>query len=453
MKKFVSILLAAMLLFALAATAMAAETVTITVTEQDDQNAAPETYTAYKILDATKTSDLTSAASVAVGDSGISYTVPVLADTTKQAAYETALGEYFTIVTPAGSTVKTVTGFKSGKTADQTSASDLLAAAKAAGISGVNVPVGTATTLPVGYYVIESSLGSQLILLTTNMSIEQKNYYPSFTKAFDATPAGDTADANAKIDDTIEYVITVTVPETVDKDIIIHDTLASGLQFVALGTVENGTASVNTAGTEFTVPATNAGKTVTIHYTAKLTSAARSGNNYTNTAYLTYSNYQSVTQQTVTKTNKITVNKYKADTTELLPGAVLQLQDANGNPIKLMADGANYRLATAEEAAGTSAVDRFTTTNAAIVIEGIDSDLAYKVAELEAPSGYNPITEATDIPANAGNDSTAVLRNYSGTVLPSTGSIGTTIFYVIGGLLIVAAGVLLITKKRMSREG
>ena len=45
------------------------------------------------------------------------------------------------------------------------------------------------------------------------------------------------------------------------------------------------------------------------------------------------------------------------------------------------------------------------------------------------------------------------IENNSGTVLPSTGGIGTTIFYVVGSILVVAAGVLLITKKRMSREG
>ena len=42
--------------------------------------------------------------------------------------------------------------------------------------------------------------------------------------------------------------------------------------------------------------------------------------------------------------------------------------------------------------------------------------------------------------------------NQSGTQLPSTGGIGTTIFYVVGSILVVAAGVLLITKKRMGRE-
>ena len=42
--------------------------------------------------------------------------------------------------------------------------------------------------------------------------------------------------------------------------------------------------------------------------------------------------------------------------------------------------------------------------------------------------------------------------NNAGTLLPSTGGIGTTIFYVVGGILVAAAGVLLITKKRMSKE-
>ena len=44
----------------------------------------------------------------------------------------------------------------------------------------------------------------------------------------------------------------------------------------------------------------------------------------------------------------------------------------------------------------------------------------------------------------------ASVLNNSGTVLPSTGGIGTTIFYVVGGVLVLAAIILLVTKKRMS---
>jgi len=44
------------------------------------------------------------------------------------------------------------------------------------------------------------------------------------------------------------------------------------------------------------------------------------------------------------------------------------------------------------------------------------------------------------------------VENNAGAELPSTGGIGTTIFYVLGGLLVVCAGVLLITKRQMNKN-
>ena len=44
-----------------------------------------------------------------------------------------------------------------------------------------------------------------------------------------------------------------------------------------------------------------------------------------------------------------------------------------------------------------------------------------------------------------------VVLNKAGTELPSTGGMGTTVFYVLGAVLVVGAGVLLVTKKRMSQ--
>ena len=58
-------------------------------------------------------------------------------------------------------------------------------------------------------------------------------------------------------------------------------------------------------------------------------------------------------------------------------------------------------------------------------------------------------TELSGSDAAPGEVSTKVV-NKSGTTLPSTGGIGTTLFYVIGGLMVAAAAVLLVTKKRMS---
>ena len=152
--------------------------------------------------------------------------------------------------------------------------------------------------------------------------------------------------------------------------------------------------------------------------------------------------------------------------------------------------------------AKTKGVFISTAGNNLIKILGLD-DGEYELEELKAPAGYNSLTEPVTIKLQAGtnnghelapgaqafnysdggwngkitltvdgstetfpgsyrigytNASTpglaiAKIVNNSGTVLPSTGGIGTTIFYVIGSILVVAAGVLLITKKRMSREG
>ena len=52
----------------------------------------------------------------------------------------------------------------------------------------------------------------------------------------------------------------------------------------------------------------------------------------------------------------------------------------------------------------------------------------------------------------AADGTTVKVENKSGTTLPSTGGIGTTIFYVVGGGLMVAAAILLITKKRMENR-
>ncbi len=110
---------------------------------------------------------------------------------------------------------------------------------------------------------------------------------------------------------------------------------------------------------------------------------------------------------------------------------------------------------------------------------GLD-DGDYKLVETTTPAGHNTIADIEftisaghvdgDIPylntlsgnvtsgtatftavVNDGSLSTDVVNN-SGTQLPSTGGIGTTIFYVVGGLLVVAAGVLLVTRKRMSKS-
>lgn len=107
----------------------------------------------------------------------------------------------------------------------------------------------------------------------------------------------------------------------------------------------------------------------------------------------------------------------------------------------------------------------------------------YTITEIKAPAGYNllkapitvtiafaaPAADATSTDCtwtytwNSGeqngnnvttnNSNTVTVTNQTGTELPSTGGMGTTIFYVVGSILVIGAAVLLITKKRMGAEG
>ena len=107
-----------------------------------------------------------------------------------------------------------------------------------------------------------------------------------------------------------------------------------------------------------------------------------------------------------------------------------------------------------------------------ITINGLDDATVYYLYETKAPAGYNRLTaavrfEITATYSDAGDNCTSVtatvnndvqssvsvtVKNNKGAALPSTGGIGTTLFYVIGGGLMAVAAVLLVTKKRMNNK-
>ncbi|MBR4945036.1 MAG: LPXTG cell wall anchor domain-containing protein, partial [Peptococcaceae bacterium] len=119
----------------------------------------------------------------------------------------------------------------------------------------------------------------------------------------------------------------------------------------------------------------------------------------------------------------------------------------------------NYEVC-ADAACNKTHVTEITTDAAGeFHIEGLDAD-TYYLTETAAPAGYNKLVDpvtVTIIGATTGDDGkltyTTVeerVLNNTGAKLPETGGIGTTIFYVLGAVLVLGAGIVLVTRKRMA---
>lgn len=245
----------------------------------------------------------------------------------------------------------------------------------------------------------------------------------------------------------------------------------------------------------------SAGDSLYTYYSGVLNESAKMSTEgpQKNEAYLKYSNNPNGNSfgETVHKTVydwtfQIDVTKVDGtDPTKKLEGAVFVLSksanldlkpDKNGNPAEHTNDLINlvknsdgvYTVA----AASTSTTYTMTTpANGKISIKGLDDDTTYYLYETKAPSGYNSLTAPVTfkIATRTNDNYTATgetineqptvtfngtptgsmafdVENNAGTTLPSTGGIGTTIFYVVGGGLMAAAAILLITKKRMENR-
>ena len=224
----------------------------------------------------------------------------------------------------------------------------------------------------------------------------------------------------------------------------------------------------------------NDGATITVTYTAHLNDKA-----YVNTAggstsninkvYLTYSNNPK-DESSIGKTPESTpvyvytyqLNNTKHQDTEkgpALEGACFRLYSdeacTDQSEVQLyQKDGFYYPI---KDVLGKEAVEMKSAANGTFNVKGLDAG-TYYLKETTPPAGYSackviPVTIKADHSRNdqvnlEGSNLTNDIVNIKagGITLPSTGGIGTTIFYVVGGGLMVAAIVLLVTKKRMEHK-
>ena len=321
-----------------------------------------------------------------------------------------------------------------------------------------------------GYYLITSTLGTVAMTETTpdakSVTVKEKNPEDTIDKEVqeDSTKAwGDENDA--QVGDTVNYRSTATLlPNT--RNVKIYDTMDSGLIYnkdlVIEGLTEDDEYTIAEDDDGFTVTFTDAyidslteTTELKLTYSAVLNEKAVTGENgceivpQNNKIQITYGDKQSVEDETVTTTHKFSVYKHAAGSEDNLAGAVFKLKK-NGTDLKLVKiDDNNYRVAKE----GETGVDTFTTVaDGDIVIWGVDADNDYALEETDPPEGFNKLSADVDVEVDAENGTRVDVENKSGNELPSTGGIGTTIFYVLGSILVAAAAILLITKKRMSTK-
>lgn len=237
----------------------------------------------------------------------------------------------------------------------------------------------------------------------------------------------------------------------------------------------------------------NQGDTILIKYSAKINeNAVIAGNGNTNTAKLEYSQ-QSTEDTTTVKTYQFDLVKTKdkeqsATTYDVLPGAKFKLYKGtavtgDGNEDKATATGNALHFKKATVTPAEADTNKAYTTTYTVTTDSVGGDVVdtieagnvriiglgtgtYALEETEAPSGYNKLTYVKKVTVESQNNDATVAAataeggaaqytsggvqviNKAGSVLPSTGGIGTTIFYIAGGILIIGAAVLLIARRK-----
>ena len=361
------------------------------------------------------------------------------------------------------------------------------------------------SNLDLGYYMVKSSQGILCALDTTQneLNVYEKNVLPEIHKV--------ASDTTVTIGKKVSFAVPVVKGDTRATSYIIEDTLTdlkldgtsvkvnlykkegnssfnpktltyaavAGLQKAAPGFAESDYA-ITPADGSLKVEIKSAGLAkmgkedfLIITYDAEALAETMN-----NEVKLSYGSHVTPSVKIDLKNFKFQLHKFSTTTAGETPlaGAKFKLYDepsseSGRSPYKLMVSGSDYTVATTAQvtANGASLTDEITAGT--VNIKGLDAG-TYYLQEIEAPAGYNKlqadvkvvITDEGTVTIQFDGDRTAAdaslvdgipqvkVENKTGVEMPSTGGIGTTIFYVVGGLLMVAALVLFITKRKMNQK-
>lgn len=363
--------------------------------------------------------------------------------------------------------------------------------------------------LKLGYYLVDTTLGTLCSLDTTNPDVvmEEKNEVPTNVKTVEEDSTGTYGEKNdADIGQTVNFKSTITAQPGAEN-YVFHDKMSAGLTLDKASIKVNNVAVTDAQGNDvsgdnYTVSYPSGegtdgctfeiafaqsyldtitqATTITITYSATLNENAKVGlEGNPNESKLSYGVADSTTGEP-SGTNPPSGTTPSSET-KTYTWDMDVLKYANGNETAVLKDAKFVLLNSAKDKVATIVGGKVTgwtdvpaeengtitwpantvlTTgdDGKIAIDGLDAD-TYYLREVEAPAGYNKLAEDKEVAITGATKVDEVLtystvlakiNNQSGTELPSTGGIGTTIFYIVGGVLVVGAVVLLVTKKRMN---
>lgn len=485
--------MATLLLVGVCTAAVAENDGTLTI-----QNATiGRTYTVYKVFDATY-SGTNISYTYTKGDSDLFY--PVLtAEDSPFVLTPTVVENVYNVTIKEGATAEAISEWLTDYQSLLTQYGDAITAESSTVVF---------ENLPYGYYYVTANIDSVVVSIDTvtpSVTIIDKNQKPNINSKLVWNGTGWVPANSLNVGDVVEFQINATLTnydgEKQIKEYVFTDIMANGFSPVIGGSLEvyvtpqggneteisNFTYSLindQADPNDFTVKipwATYNEETgiwtsiyaasceIRIEYSATVLDTAELGANGNKNKVKLSWNYvdgegdeDPDEPETITYVYRITINKVDADNNTPLAGAEFVLRKGNE------ADGYMYLKYTAATETAPADVEWVTdikdatvyTTdaNGSAIISGI-AEGTYELVEIKAPEGYNllsaPVTVTVPTPAEEGQEQnhdnvTIIVKNSTGSELPSTGGIGTTIFYIVGGVLMVAAVVLFATKKRMS---
>lgn len=374
-----------------------------------------------------------------------------------------------------------------------TFAKNALAHAKSNNIAPVKEVTADSTTvsftgLNLGYYLVDTTVGTLCSLDTTapGVTMQEKNDLPEIKKEVKEDSTDNWDDENtAEIGDTVYYKTTITAKKGAEK-FILHDEMSEGLTLNAGSiTVAEPTGlkkgqDANSGDYHVVTTGLNDGCTFEVHFHQSYLDTITADTNIVvtyeavvnenavvhpsgnpNGTKLEYGdeNNTKVTPPDETKTYTFKVDVVKTDDkNKVLDGVQFKLYDAKtgGNEIALVkVSNGVYRLAKD----GENGVEYITTVNGQLEIKGFDANTNYYLEETKAPDGYHKLAERVEIAVKEANLEASVSNdtwqsggvhvvNTPGKELPSTGGMGTALFYIGGGVLVVGAAALFVLKKR-----